>query len=175
MDLFSGTPGTCLRRERGVGVFSRWSVQPNGESVHWHWSILISCHACACMDRHARTTFSPHHHHHHTTTTTTNHHHHHQPPPPHTHHPPPAPTPPETRAADRAHGPCRDLPPLLSTVSAEVQGGVGWKARVHAALRGPKTARTTEATHFKSSTKVAREPELFSLEEPGGGPGSTSA
>ena len=34
----------------------------------------------------------------------------------------------ETRAADRAHGPCRDLPPLLSTVSAEVQG-VGWKAR----------------------------------------------
>ena len=29
----------------------------------------------------------------------------------------------------RAHGPCRDLPPLLSTVSAEVQGGVGGKAR----------------------------------------------
>ena len=35
----------------------------------------------------------------------------------------------ETRAADRAHGPCLDLPPLLSTVSAEVQGGVGGKAR----------------------------------------------
>ena len=34
----------------------------------------------------------------------------------------------ETRAADRAHGPCRDLP-LLSTISAKVQGGVGWKAR----------------------------------------------
>ena len=35
----------------------------------------------------------------------------------------------ETRAADRAHGLCRDFPPLLSTVSAEVQGGVGGKAR----------------------------------------------
>ena len=35
----------------------------------------------------------------------------------------------EARAADRAHGPCRDLPPLLSTVSAKVQGGVGGKAR----------------------------------------------
>ena len=35
----------------------------------------------------------------------------------------------ETRAADRAHGPCRDFPPLLSTVSTEVQGGVGGKAR----------------------------------------------
>ena len=40
----------------------------------------------------------------------------------------------ETRAADRAHGPCRDFPPLLSTVSAEVQGGVGGKAR---AVRRP--------------------------------------
>ena len=40
----------------------------------------------------------------------------------------------------------------------------------HAALRGQKTARTTEATHFTSSTLVARRPELFSLkEEPGGG------
>ena len=40
----------------------------------------------------------------------------------------------------------------------------------HDALRGPKTARTTEATHFTSSTKVARGPELLSLEEePGGG------
>ena len=40
----------------------------------------------------------------------------------------------------------------------------------HAALRGPKTARTKEATHFTSSTMVARGPELFSLEEePGGG------
>ena len=40
----------------------------------------------------------------------------------------------------------------------------------HAAPRGPKTARTTEATHFTSSTTVARGPELFSLEEePGGG------
>ena len=35
----------------------------------------------------------------------------------------------EARAADRAHGPCRDFPPLLSTVSAKVQGGVGGKAR----------------------------------------------
>ena len=36
----------------------------------------------------------------------------------------------EARAADRAHGPCRDFPPLLSTVSAEVQqGGVGGKER----------------------------------------------
>ena len=42
----------------------------------------------------------------------------------------------------------------LSTVSAEVVGLEG--TRLHAALRGPKTARTTEATHFKSSTKVAR-------------------
>ena len=42
----------------------------------------------------------------------------------------------------------------------------------HAALRGPKTARTKEATHFMSR---AREPELFSLvEEPGGGPAGTS-
>ena len=72
----------------------------------------------------------------------------------------------ETRAADRAHGPCRDLPPLLSTVSAEVQGGVGG----HAAPRGPKTARTTVATHIMPSTMVAKGPELFSLEEePGGG------
>ena len=40
----------------------------------------------------------------------------------------------------------------------------------HAALQGQKTARTTEATHFTSSTMVARGPELFSLEEePGGG------
>ena len=31
----------------------------------------------------------------------------------------------------------------------------------HAALRGQKTARTTEATHFKSSTMVAKGPELF--------------
>ena len=30
---------------------------------------------------------------------------------------------------------------------------------------GPKTARTTEATHFTSCTKVARGPEFFSLEE----------
>ena len=38
------------------------------------------------------------------------------------------------------------------------------------ALRGPKTARTTVATHFTSNTKVARGPELFSLEEePSGG------
>ena len=75
----------------------------------------------------------------------------------------------ETRAADRAHGPCRDLPPLLSPVSAEVQGGVGGKAR---AARRPTgtTARTKEATHFTLSTMVARGPELFSLvEEPGGG------
>ena len=35
----------------------------------------------------------------------------------------------------------------------------------HDALRGPKTARTTEATHFTSGTKVARGLELFSLEE----------
>ena len=33
------------------------------------------------------------------------------------------------RAADRAHGPCRDVPPLFSTVSAEVQGEVVGKAR----------------------------------------------
>ena len=76
----------------------------------------------------------------------------------------------ETRAADRAHGPCRDLPPLPSTVSAEVEGGVGWKARAARRLRGAKTARTMEATHFTSSMKVGRVPELFSLEEdPGGG------
>ena len=42
----------------------------------------------------------------------------------------------EARAADRAHGPCRDLPPLLSAVSAEVQGGVGGKAR---AARRPES------------------------------------
>ena len=40
----------------------------------------------------------------------------------------------------------------------------------HDALRRQKTARTTVATHFLSSTMVARGPELFSLEEePGGG------
>ena len=40
----------------------------------------------------------------------------------------------------------------------------------HAALWGRKAARTTEATHVTTSTKVARVPELFSLEEePGGG------
>ena len=76
----------------------------------------------------------------------------------------------ETRAADRAHGPCRDLPPLLSTVSAEVQGGVGGKAR---AARRP--ARTEDgkdqgghALHVEHDG--GQGPELFSLEEePGGG------
>ena len=74
----------------------------------------------------------------------------------------------EIRAADRAHGPCRNLPPFLSSVSVEEEL-VGRHVQ-HDALRGPKTARTTEATHFTSSTKVAKGPELFSLkEEPGGG------
>ena len=75
----------------------------------------------------------------------------------------------ETHAADRAHGPCRDLPSLLSTVSAEVQGGVGGKAR--AARRPTGTAR------FLSSSGVARGPVLFqsSEEEPVWGPASTSA
>ena len=44
----------------------------------------------------------------------------------------------EARAADRAHGPCRDLPPLLSSVPAGVQGGVGVKAR---AARRPTDRR----------------------------------
>ena len=40
----------------------------------------------------------------------------------------------------------------------------------HAALRGPKTARTTEATHFTSSMMVVRFVELLSLEvDPGVG------
>ena len=41
----------------------------------------------------------------------------------------------EARAADRAHGPCRDLPPLQSTVSAEAQGGLGERHVQHDALR----------------------------------------
>ena len=40
----------------------------------------------------------------------------------------------------------------------------------HAAPRGPKTTRTTVATHFTSSTMVARGPGALQLEEePGGG------
>ena len=35
----------------------------------------------------------------------------------------------------------------------------------HAALRGQKTATTTEGTHCTTSSRVARGPELFSLEE----------
>ena len=35
----------------------------------------------------------------------------------------------DARVADRAHGPCRNLPPLHSTVPAEVQRGVGGKER----------------------------------------------
>ena len=46
----------------------------------------------------------------------------------------------------------------------------------HDAQRGPKTARTTVATHCTSSTLVARGPVLFQSleEEPGGGSPSPS-
>ena len=47
----------------------------------------------------------------------------------------------EARAADRAHGPCQDLPPLLSTVSGEVQGGSGGKARAARRLTGTERGK----------------------------------
>ena len=47
----------------------------------------------------------------------------------------------EARAADRAHGPCRDLPPLLSSVPAGVQGGVGVKARAARRPTGTEDGR----------------------------------
>ena len=77
----------------------------------------------------------------------------------------------ETRAADRAHGPCRDLHHSSAPFPPKFKEEWVGRHEQHAALRGPKMARTTEATHFTSSTIVARGPELFSLEEePGGGP-----
>ena len=53
----------------------------------------------------------------------------------------PAPLVAETRASDRAHGPCRDLPPLLSSVPAGVQGGVGAKARAARRPTGTEDGR----------------------------------
>ena len=72
----------------------------------------------------------------------------------------PAPFLAETRAGDRAHGPCRDLPPLLSSVPARVQG-VGVKAR--AARRptdrrrqGPERARTARRGQSGRGSGVLR-------------------
>ena len=61
--LHSGTPGTCLRREQAWWGFPLVSpAEGTSALAQAHFNQL---HACACMDRHARTTLRPHHHHHH--------------------------------------------------------------------------------------------------------------
>ena len=74
----------------------------------------------------------------------------------------------ETRAADRdAESFPHSSAPFPPKFKEE------WVERhvLHDALRGPKTARTKVATHFSSSSGVARGLVLFqsSEEEPGGG------
>ena len=82
----------------------------------------------------------------------------------------------DTQATDRAHGPCRDLPPLLSTVSAEVQGGVGGKAR---AARRP-TGTEDGKDHGGHALFVEHDggqggPSSSALKKSRRGPASTSA
>ena len=68
----------------------------------------------------------------------------------------------ETRAADRAHGPRRNLPPLLSTVPAEVQRGVNGKAREARRRKGTED-NDQGGTYCTPKTRVARDAAFFKL------------